>query len=275
MKYADIHIHQNYVNPAEKVDVKSLLNSMDRVGIEKIAVISAYGENLQQQETNIDIAARIIAQCPDRLYGLAWIEPAHHTPLEFLEKVICEKKFRGFKMIPNHWYPCEEKLIPYYEKIAELNVPCLFHSGILYFKTYSSKYCRPVYYEDLIRIKNFRFALAHISWPWTDECLALYGQWRAAKHSLCITSEMFIDITPGTPSFYRKEALKKLLLFNAEDGLIFGTDFKLTTHDFSYIQPEQWEKRINDDKEIFNQIGVSAETTEKIFYKNFLRFFGD
>lgn len=273
MKYTDIHIHHMQENENLQVDVGSLLKAMDRENIEKIVLISDYGKDLRQQE-NIEVASKIISQCPERIYGLAWIEPAHNTPLDLLENLICEKKFKGFKMIPNHWYPYEERIIPYYEKIAQLGVPCLFHSGILYFHTYSSKYCRPAFYEDLIKIKNFRFALAHISWPWTDECIALYGQWRSARARYGITSEMFIDITPGTPAVYRKDALKKLISFKAEDSILFGTDFKLPCAEGFDSLCKGWKKRIQDDKRILKEVGVSTKAMEKIFYENFSRFFG-
>ena len=36
--------------------------------------------------------------------------------------------------------------------------------------------------------------------------------------------QMFIDITPGTPLIYRREALQELIAYGAEDYMLFGTD---------------------------------------------------
>lgn len=76
----------------------------------------------------------------------------------------------------------------------------------------SSQYNRPSEFEPLLEINGLKFSLAHISWPWCDELIAVYGKFLNAyagnpDHSV----EMFIDITPGTPPIYRQEVLTKLL----------------------------------------------------------------
>jgi predicted TIM-barrel fold metal-dependent hydrolase len=268
IKFNDIHIHYG---KECKLSVKEILKTMDKLGLEKIAIMSWYGENLDDQEDGIEHIANIISECPDRLYGLAWIEPKHNTPIGSLEKIICEKKFSGFKMIPNTWYPYEDRILRYCEKMAELNVPCLFHSGILYspVPTYSSKYCRPVFYEDMTKINNFKFALAHVSWPWVDECIALFGQWQYSN-SHGSTSEMFIDITPGTPPLYRKDAFIKLISFNAEENILFGTD---TTLSGSYMEYKGGMKTFKADVGLFKKLSVSENAIKKITSKNFERFF--
>ncbi len=269
-RYTDVHVH--HLPNGKEITAKSILNAMDKTGLEKIAIISWYGEDLDEQERNIEETAKIISECSDRLYGLAWIEPKHNTPIDSLEKIIYDRKYRGFKMIPNTWYPGEERILPYYEKMAELGVPCLFHSGILYFHTYSSKYCRPVYYEDLIKINKFKFALAHISWPWTDECLALFGQWRALKNKYKITSEMFVDTTPGTPPEYREDALRKLLAFGAENVMLFGTDNTISGQHIDNVT-EIWKTHLQKDINIYKKLSVPESTIEKILSANFERFF--
>ena len=264
MKYADIHVHHKHTGTT----ASSILKTMDEVGLEKICLISWYGKNLEQQKKNLEEVAAIMSECPQRIYGLAWIEPRHKTPLELLEWAVCEKKYRGFKMIPNKWSPDEEWLFPYYEKMAELGVPCLFHSGILYFEHLSSRYCRHVNYEELIRVSNFTFALAHISWPWTDECLALFGQARALKTRVGYTSEMFIDITPGTPPDYRIDAFRRLISFGAEDNMILGTD--LGSDNLSAFK-----KQIENELRIFEKLELSQNVIKKICYDNFHKFFGE
>lgn len=271
-KYVDIHVHHQ---PGQgKFRVKSLLHAMDKADVERIALMSWYGENLEEQRRNVDDVAGILRECPDRIYGLAWIEPKHNTPLSDLERIICEQKYRGFKMIPNGWYPYDQALFPYYEKIAALNVPCLFHSGILFLHTFSSKYCRPVFFEDLFKVERFRFALAHISWPWTDECLALFGQWRSLKKKMGLTSEMFIDTTPGTPPEYREEALKRLIAYQARDSLLFGTDHMVSPGcDFEKLV-NGWKSGVRNDARIYDNIRNVDDISEHVFYMNSERFFG-
>jgi predicted TIM-barrel fold metal-dependent hydrolase len=157
-----------------------------------------------------------------------------------------------------------------WERIARAGKPLLFHSGILYSMTPSSQYNRPVGFEPLIEIPNLRFALAHVSWPWCDEALAVYGYWQHRKHSGSATSEMFIDTTPGTPKIYRREVFSKIynIGYDIEDNLIFGTDG--STHYSS-----AYTKGILDmDKDALDAASVSADRREKYYSKNVLRFIG-
>jgi len=81
-------------------------------------------------------------------------------------------------------------------------------------KNASSSYNRPCNFECLLSIENLKFALAHISWPWTNECDAAYDEFnntldRFRKLGEDYNTEMFIDMTPG---IYRKHDIVKLIL---------------------------------------------------------------
>ena len=169
-------------------------------------------------------------------------------------------------MIPNQWYPYEDCVLKYCAKMAAMGLPCLFHAGILYFETFSSRFCRPAYYEALLQVPRFRFALAHVSWPWTDECIALFGQARSAIRGGYSTAEMFIDITPGTPPDYREDALRHLLNFGAEDFMIYGTDLSLSA-------VAQSSGEMKEELLLYKKLGISGKTTAKIIRRNFEKFF--
>ena len=268
MRFNDIHVHC-FFKQDRPVSVAAVLKAMDKAGLEHIVILSDYGHNLKEQKANIIQAGKFIAEAPERLYGLAWIEPLHKTPLSLLDWAIGDLKYKGFKLIPNNWYPCDEPILKYCARMAAMRAPCLFHSGILYFKTFSSRFCRPAYYEALLKIPHFRFALAHISWPWTDECLALFGQARNAKNDGYSTASMFIDITPGTPPDYRENALRHLLDFGAEDFMIYGTDFLLSEME----TPQASCGAITKELALYKKLGMSGATTEKIIRRNFEKFF--
>ncbi|MEM2939607.1 MAG: amidohydrolase family protein, partial [Candidatus Bathyarchaeia archaeon] len=147
----------------------------------------------------------------------------------------------------------------------------IFHSGILFGFKDSSRFCRPVNYEILLNFPNLKFALAHISWPWVDECIALWGRFRAALGEIeggGKEIQMFVDITPGTPLIYRKNSLQKLIAYGAEEFMLFGTD--CVANGLGYGK-----QHIERDIIILRQmIGVSSETISKIMGENALRFLG-
>jgi predicted TIM-barrel fold metal-dependent hydrolase len=77
----------------------------------------------------------------------------------------------------------------------------------------------------MLHFPKTKFALAHISWPWTDECIAVAGRMRYAfQRGEVPQMQMYIDITRGTPEFYRTEALDRALRYLGPERLMFGSD---------------------------------------------------
>jgi predicted TIM-barrel fold metal-dependent hydrolase len=127
-------------------------------------------------------------------------------------------------------------------------------------------------YDALIEIPNLRFCLAHVSWPWYDECIAEYGKFAYNKRVKSNAPEMFIDVTPGTPPVYREEVFRHLLLsYNMRNNLMFGTD--CNTDGYSIAQSTKWQ---NIDDPLYERFveGDVEDFKEHIYGKNFLRFIG-
>ena len=290
----DCHVHSLGV---EKVD--AILKGMDKAGIDRAVIFSPYPSpymgreeriipktmagvtrhlefsypnvTSEKQREAVEFIAGIQREAPDRVIGFIWLEPRLKDAVQILEWAVTSKELKGVKMIPDHWYPYDEFMYPIYRKAEELNIPILFHSGILYGFKDSSRFCRPVNYEVLLSFPNLRFALAHVSWPWVDECIALWGRFRAALEEIegeRKEVQMFIDATPGTPLIYRKDALQKVMAFGAEDYIMFGTDCTAGRLEYGKYHVER-------DLAILRQvIGVSKDTVDKFLGKNALRFLG-
>ena len=217
--YSDCHIHCR-----ADADGDDVLKAMDAQGMEKAVLIAPHmTESNDEAVESIRIISDICAPDPARLIGFAWIEPTLSGAVDHVQ-MAADKGLPGVKMIPDHWYPYEERFFPVYEKIQELRRPMLFHSGILFGNMDSSRFCRPVFYEAMVHFPKIKFALAHISWPWTDECIAVAGRMRAAVGYRTEPMQMYIDVTRGTPDFYRLDALDKALKYVGPSRLIYGSD---------------------------------------------------
>lgn len=228
---------------------------------------------------------KIVAENPERLIGFAWIDPLLPNAKNEVERVIVDYRLQGIKMIPNHLYPYEERIFPVYERIEELKVPIIFHSGILHTFSDSSRFCRPTFHEALLHFPGIKFALAHISWPWTDECIVIAGRFRAAiedahfyrtaleeeqdeQDTSIGECQIFIDITPGTPRIYRMQALHKALVCLGEDRLMYGSDAATTPGGMRVFK-----QFLERDKRIFcEELGLPSEAQEKIMGRNAMRF---
>ena len=271
----DCHVHSRGKERADDI-----VKEMDKYNIDKIilfspypgTIIDSYSDavvyNEKMQKEVAEYIAGIQKEYPDRIIGFLWLEPRVKNAIEILEYSICNLELKGVKMIPYHWYPYEEFMIPIYEKIEELGVPILFHSGILFSFEDSSRYCRPTNYEILIRYPKIRFALAHISWPWVDECIALWGRFRYAAKRRRGNVQMYIDATPGTPPVYREEAFRKVFAYGAENRIIFGSDSTALglSHSAEVLRQDIYILR--------DKLGFPQEIIEKYLGLNALEFLG-
>jgi len=207
---------------------------------------------------------------PDRLFPVLWIHPDEKDTLSLIKTAAAEG-VRGFKIICNNFYVYESISMEMLFAIAEAGLPVCFHSGILWDSGVSGEYNRPLNWERLIKIPGIRFSLAHCSWPWYDECIALYGKFLFLGNQKKFSAEMYLDLTPGTPLPYRRDLLTKLLSsgYDVDHHMMFGTDCSAGEYRIEWAQ-----KWINADNEICDSLEISAESRDRIFGGNMLRFFG-
>jgi predicted TIM-barrel fold metal-dependent hydrolase len=265
-----IHIHTGDPAPAE------LLRRMEAAGISGGLLISQPPASFDGTVNTAPPAARLenlLAWCgagPD-FFPFYWIDPVDSDALEQVDLAI-EKGVSGFKVICDHFYPGDVRALLTFRAIAEAGKPILFHSGILWDGKPSSHFSRPVNFEALLNVPGLRFALAHISWPWIDECIALYGKLAAARRRRSGADvEMFIDTTPGTPPIYRRDALTKVFTvgYDVAHNIFFGSDAQAAAYGTDYAAG--WIAR---DREIMAELGVEQDVDSLVFEGNLRRFVG-
>ncbi|MDO4488361.1 MAG: amidohydrolase family protein [Eubacteriales bacterium] len=210
----------------------------------------------------------------NNLYPFYWINPLESDALDQIDLAV-EKGINGFKIICSEFAPSNEKCLLACEKIAKMGKPVLFHSGILWDGMPSANFNKPSNFEALIEIPKLRFCLAHVSWPWCDECIAVYGKFNNAYYTRPdMSCEMFIDVTPGTPRGYRDEVFTRLLDWSTYElryNLIFGTDCNTVNYNTSWAK--EWQQR---DDAIYRRLITenTEDFLEHVYYKNIMRFMG-
>ncbi|MBR2432316.1 MAG: amidohydrolase family protein, partial [Clostridia bacterium] len=271
MKIFDMHIHSR---PDAQPNPKALLKEMENTGVYGGCVFSNHPIEGTEPggsdfETRLNEVLAWSKGYEDRIFPVLWIHPHEKNLIENVRKA-ADAGIVAFKMICEDFYVYDEPCMTVLREIAKLGKPVIFHTGILWDGAVSSNYNRPLNWEHLLDIDGLKFSMGHCSWPWIDECVALYGKFlNALKDGK--SAEMFFDITPGTPEIYRKELFTKLYYagYNSGDNIIFGTDSNSVGYRAEWVGG--W---LSIDGKILDELGVSLENREKLYNKNLMRFLG-
>lgn len=208
-----------------------------------------------------EFVAGAMKRNPDVYIGFASVDPWRgKAAIDEARYAIEELGLKGFKFHPatQAFYPNDRRFYPLYEAIAEYNVPALFHTGTTGIgaglpggggiKLESS---RPMPYLDDIAadFPNITFILAHPSWPWQDEALAM------AVHK----SNVYIDLSGWSPKYFPPQLVhySNTLL---KDKVLFGSDYP-------FITPQRW---LRD----FRAAGFREEVHDRILFENANRVLG-
>ena len=260
--HSDCHIHVKGTENA-----KQALASMDKSGIEKAVLMGRGAKTMDEQRASNDDLAKLCSADPKRLIGFARIDPRIPNVADEIKRARETLKLAGVKMLPDHWSPCDEFMFPVYRVIESLRMPIIFHSGILWGNADSSRFCRPALYESVIHFPKLTIALAHIGWPWTDECVAVCNRFvHLARREKRSKPQVFIDTTRGTPPVYRPDALKKAVACCGAGSILFGSDMG------NLLDLSGSAEHARLDREILAGLSVDDADTDAILRTNLDRF---
>ena len=267
----DAHVHVYPGDPDPELLVKRIAEAGLTGGVAFSRCPNSWQtpkEKLLSPEEAMD---NVIAWCSGSpsIYPFYWIDPAAPNACELVDMAV-EKGIYGFKVIRNGARPVDATTLPCYRRIAAVNRPVTFHSGILWDGRDSSDSFRPANWEGLLEVPHLRFALAHISWPWCDECIAVYGKMlNAISRRGFDIPEMFIDTTPGTPKIFRREALAKVFTigYDVADHVMFGTDCRVNSYRVGWSK--DWQ---TTDDAIFAELGIGGAAIDGVYRTGLQRY---
>lgn len=182
-----------------------------------------------------DYIAHICSFAPDRLLAFAVLNPnpgIAHRDLEAAVQLMVDEArrcyhelgIRGVKMVPDRWSPQDDRLIPLYEELASLGMYVAFHSGI-FLDERSSQFCRPAGYEGVHLVSGFHGHLAHLGWPWVDECIAtLAMETFHARAKAKDKWQLKTDLSFGCPPDWQVESVKRAIDMLPHDMLMYASD---------------------------------------------------
>lgn len=208
-----------------------------------------------------DFVAEAMKKNPDVYIGFASVDPWRGiTSIDEVKRAVEELGLKGFKFHPGTqaFYPNDRQFYPIYEEISKYDVPILIHTGTTGIgagmpggggvKLHSS---RPIPFIDDIAadFPNINIIMAHPSWPWQDEALAM------AIHK----PNVYIDLSGWSPKYF-SPALIQYANSKLQDKFLFGSDFPV-------IMPERWLKD-------FEKAPFKDEVRPKILFENANKLLG-
>ena len=243
-------------------------------------------EHIDDIRKHNDYCAHICSQAPERLYGFCVLNPVpglaggsfeHAVDLMIEEVRRCyhELGLRGVKMVPTHWYPNDPQIIPLYREIAQLGMYVVFHVGI-FMDAQQGSYCRPTYYEGIRQVPELKVQLAHLGWPWVDECISVLKMETNIHGSDPAKWQMIADLSFGPHDDWQLGTWQRAIDSLPHNMLCYGSDL------FWPVTPEQYlEQHLYPQRGLFEVALTNGhiasegspsrkELREQIFYKNVL-----
>lgn len=202
-----------------------------------------------------DEVADLVKTFPKQFVGFASVDPwKGKWAIDEIERAVTELGLIGAKFHPGiqAFYPNDTRFYPLYEKLSELKVPALFHTGTNGLGAgtpggmgIKMDYTRPIYLDHVAAdFPNLTIIGAHPAWPWHEEMLAIIGH----------KSNVYMDLSGWSPRYIPKVIMDEART-RFQDRILFGSDFP-------FITPERW---LSD----FDTLeGFKPEVRQKILYGN-------
>ncbi|MFF2779799.1 amidohydrolase family protein [Streptomyces sp. NPDC058052] len=204
--------------------------------------------------------AEAAAENPDVIIPFAGVDPFKgRAAVRQIRRLVEEFGVKGFKFHPNlqAFHPNDRMAYPLYEAIEDAGAIAVFHTGQTGIGAGAPggggirlKYANPMDVDDVAAdFPGMRIVLAHPSFPWQDEALAV------ATHK----PNVYIDLSGWSPKYFPPQLVRyadSLL----QDKVLFGSDYPLLT-------PDRW---LAD----FAGLPVKDEVRPKILKSNAARLLG-
>lgn len=231
----DAHIHPvfvgGYIHPGlddlsqayygrecVKWTIAEFFAQMDRAGVHKAVALTVSWKGQPIRQRN-EATAEMVSRHPDRLIGFASFDPnTGPEAVEEIEYAIKELRLSGVKIIGQNVevFYNDPRFYPIYEKIQELSVPILFHTGPSFLHT-RRKYGDPLALDDVSHdFPRLKIIMAHLAMERFLDAHSLL-----ARHANVYADLSFWPLHPT----YRRLIPWSVLEETVAEKLLFGTDF--------------------------------------------------
>ena len=206
-----------------------------------------------------ETVADMVAEAPDVFVGFGSIDPHRGSAAVAAVHRAARRGLKGLKFHPSAqaFTPSEREFYPIFAAAEEHGLVVLSHTGFTGLGAGTpggmgirQQYAHPMHLDEIAAtFPNLQIVMAHPSWPWQSDALAV------AQHK----TNVWIDLSGWSPK-YMSEELLGAVRRTLSDRTLFGTDFP-------FITPERW-------LEDWDGLGMPEDLTRKVLHDNAARLLG-
>ena len=206
-----------------------------------------------------ETVADMVAEAPDVFIGFGSIDPHRGSAAVAAVHRAARRGLRGLKFHPSaqNFTPSEREFYPIFAAAEEHGLVVLSHTGFTGLGAGTPggmgirhQHAHPMHLDEVAAtFPSLQIVMAHPSWPWQSDALAV------AQHKTTV----WIDLSGWSPKYLSEELLGAVRR-TLSDRTLFGTDFP-------FITPERW----LDD---WDALGMPEDLTRKVLHDNAARLLG-
>jgi len=257
-------ISRSYVDP----DGDELVKIMDRAGVDVAVNFSVDWATLtgEARVLNRDINkhfAEVAERHPGYFWPLCALDPRRPDAVEQATEAIEKWGMKGFKLMPSAgFYPDDPALWPFYDKVLEMGVPIVFHSGGW---EIGWQYAQPMYIASVGEMyPDIPMIMAH----------AGLEAWPQALLAASIMPNIYLDLSlAGQWSYWMNrekfyEWLRYMMDEATAEKLLWATDWPGPNN---WTPIDEWVDAFKNPK---TNIKFSKEEMELVLGRNAQKVFG-
>ena len=205
---------------------EALINDMEANGIDKTILLPMdywllFDEPKVSLEAQLKAYANLQKKHPDRIIALATVDPRRPGAAEFVERAIKEWGLKGLNLYPQTgFFVNEPNTYRVLEKVAELGLPLVCHTGQLGSAPLRAKYGDPIHLDDVTQdFPNLIITAGHMAFGWHEQLFYLAG----LRFNLMTDTSAWQDVSKAN---YVKfcQVLRHALDRLGPNRVLFGTD---------------------------------------------------
>lgn len=235
MNRYDFHSHLGKTRSGDENSVDKLISDLSKFNIEKVAIMSMSQYSMQE---NNDIIAEAMKKYPDKIKGIAFIDPKAPDAIQEVHRCLGDLKMSGVKFMPwKHGYNAENcpQIPEVLDVIGQYPVHVQIHGG-------ASPLCTPYVWVEYAKERP------HMTFVFTHICGREFGI------SIIDTIKDLKNFYVETSANMEYDILKKAVNVLGSERILFGSDWPY--------------KPTNIEVEKLYHLGLTESELEGVFYKN-------